>query len=145
MFVLVTSIVACGGGSTVPSATPAAPVAAPDAPAAGAKLALSGTINYAGPVTAQAVFVSVKDPSHPGPPLAAKKLPPGPFPMTFSLGDADVMPMGGGRAMPANVTLTVTLDGDGDAMSKDPADPKAVVETASEKADLKVDLAATPQ
>ena len=106
------------------------------------KLALSGTIAYAGPVSGVAVFVSVKDPGRPGPPLAALKLPPGPFPLAFSLTEANLMQMGGAPpAIPETVALVVTLDSDGDAMTKAPGDPKAMVQTASVASDLTVTLA----
>jgi hypothetical protein len=138
------SLTACGTPAAPPT-TPVAPAPAPErAPAPSATLALSGTISFAGPPRGQAVFVSVKDPAHPGPPLAAKKLPPGPFPLAFTLTQADVMQMGPPRAIPATVTLSVTLDGDGDAMSKDPADPKVVVETAAAAVDLAITLPAAP-
>jgi hypothetical protein len=123
---------------------PAPPDRAPPAeraPApAGASLELSGTIAYDGPAKGAAVFVAVKDPSQPGPPLAAKKLPPGPFPLTFSLTDADRMPMGGGRALPEKVTLLVRLDADGDAMTKDPSEPSATQELPARSADLAITL-----
>ncbi|MEQ1567297.1 MAG: hypothetical protein ABMA64_16770 [Myxococcota bacterium] len=140
-------LAACGAppAPSAPSAAPseaqAAPVAEAPPAATGAALALSGTITYDGPVTGAAVFVSVKDPAHPGPPLAAKKLPPGPFPLAFTLTDADRMQMGGGGALPASVNLVVRLDGDGDAMTKVPTEPVATVETAASNAAVAVTLA----
>lgn len=129
-------LAACGSTPTTP---PAPPAAAP--PAAGASLSLAGTVVYDGVVSGQAVFVSVKDPSHPGPPLAAKKLAPGPFPLAFTLTDADLMGMGGARPVPATVALTVRLDGDGDAMTKDASEPIATVETAASATGLTLTLA----
>jgi hypothetical protein len=132
-------LAACGTSETPPSAPPVLPDR--EAPAASAKLDLSGTIAFTGETKAVALFVSVKDPANPGPPLAAKQLPAGPFPMSFTLTDADVVQMGAGpRPMPATVALTVRLDTDGNAMSKDPTDPIATLETPSASKDLALTL-----
>ena len=138
------------GHTPAPGAAPApvgaAPAGSPEAPAAaGGKLALSGTITYDGAFTGTGVFVSVKDPANPGPPLAAKQLPPGPFPLAFELSEADVVQMGAApRAMPATVALTVRFDMDGNAMSKDPSEPMATLETPATASGLAVPLAAAP-
>lgn len=144
---LVAFLVACSTPAPTPPtpAAPEAPPAAAPAPsegASGATLSLSGTISYAGPVDAQAVFVSIRDPANPGPPLAAKKLPPGPFPLAFTLTQADVMQMGAPRPIPDKVSLVIRLDKDGDAMTKDAADPNVTVETTASAADVAVTLAA---
>ena len=70
---------------------------------------------------ASTIYVSVKD--GPGPPLAAKKLPVGPFPMEFTLTMADRPPMAASRPMPAAFDVTVRADLDGNAMTKDPSEP----------------------
>lgn len=57
-----------------------------------------------------------------GPPSAALKLPVSSFPMSFRIGPGN-SPMGG--PFPAEMTLTARLDADGNAMTKDPADPSA--------------------
>ncbi|MEZ4241210.1 MAG: hypothetical protein R3F59_34630 [Myxococcota bacterium] len=135
---LLGALTACSGGSPATSA-PEAPVeraspAPPAAPAeAGAKLALEGTITFEGDAQGAAVFVSVKDPAKPGPPLAAKKLPAGPFPLTFDLTEADVVQMGPHpRALPAEVVLTARLDAVGDPMSMADTEPAAELKTPSE-------------
>ena len=149
VLLLATVLAACGSAPTAPhddghpptAKAEAKEPAAPEAPPASAKLALSGTITYAGKIEGPSLFVSVKDPSKPGPPLAAKQLPPGPFPMDFTLTDADVVQMGAApRAIPANVALTVRLDADGDAMTKAPTEPIATMETPATSAGLAVTL-----
>ena len=121
---------ACGGNTAhEPAPAPHEPPAPAAAPAEAGTLALSGTVTFEGSTDAAAVFVSVKDPNQPGPPLAAKKLPPGPFPLSFSLTSGDIMQMGPTpRAIPETVVLSITLDKDGDAMTKEPTDPKAVLQ-----------------
>ena len=73
---------------------------------------------------AKALFVSIKDPAG-GPPLAAKKLPVGPFPMTFEVTSADRLPMGGSRPTPDAVDVTIRLDFDGNAMPRADGEPAA--------------------
>lgn len=133
-------------GSAPVGSAPAAPEGDRAAPkSAPGTLDLSGTITFAGEFTGSAVFVSVKDPSNPGPPLAAKQLPPGPFPLAFTLGQADVVQMGAApRAMPATVALTVRFDVDGNAMSKDPSEPMATLDTPATASGLSVPLAVSP-
>lgn len=58
--------------------------------------------------------------ARPGPPLAVKRLDPGPFPMAFSLGPSDVMIQGVPFAGP--IRLTARLDRDGDPLTRDPDD-----------------------
>ena len=57
-----------------------------------------------------------------GPPIAVKRIEATSFPVNVDLSSADSM-MGG--ALPANVRVEARLDADGNAMTKDPADPKA--------------------
>lgn len=131
----------CGTGAA-PETPGAAPDASREAPAA-AKLDLSGTITFDGAFTGAAVFVFVKDPANPGPPLAAKQLPPGPFPLTFTLTQADVVQMGPSvRPIPANVALSAKFDLDGNAMSKDPSEPIATLETPSTSSNLTLTMTA---
>ena len=85
---------------------------------------VSGTLTAAAPPQAAAVFVSIKAEGQPGPPLAAKRLPAGPFPLKFELTEAD-RPMANGP-IPAKVVLKATLDLDGDPMSKSPGDLEIV-------------------
>lgn len=98
----------------------AAPSAAgPAEPIASGTITLDPSVDAS---TYQAVFVSVRDPAG-GPPLAARKLPPGPFPLEFSITTADRLPMGGDRPLPSVVNVSVRLDADGDAMSRSDAEP----------------------
>lgn len=77
-----------------------------------------------------AVFVSLRDPTG-GPPLAAVRLPPGPFPLRFQVTDADAIAMGGApRPIPAVFDLSIRLDQDGNAMSRAAGEPEAVVQGA---------------
>lgn len=115
--------VARAGG---PVAGGGAPPAPPPQAAGGAVIA-SGMVDldtsrstFAG----KKVFVSIADPASPRPPLAAIQLPPGPFPMAFSITEANKLAMGGDRPIPATVILTVRLDADGNAMPA-PTDPVA--------------------
>lgn len=57
-----------------------------------------------------------------GPPIAAKRLLPSAFPLAFELSDADSM---AGEALPGRLTVEARVDRDGDAATKDPADPVA--------------------
>lgn len=76
---------------------------------------------------ASTLFVSVRDPAG-GPPLAALKLSPGPFPLTFSVTEANAIAMGGSpRPFPETLDLSVRLDEDGNAMTKDDGLPAAVL------------------
>jgi cytochrome c-type biogenesis protein CcmH len=107
-----------------PTASAAPPPPAPPAPAGG----ISGTIAISAAASAKAgpgalVFVSVRpDGQTAGPPVAAKRLPAGPFPLAFTIGPQDSMM---GLPWPDPATLDVRLDSDGNAMSKDPSDPAA--------------------
>ena len=92
--------------------------------------------------TAQAVFVSLRQPGVPGPPLAAKKLPAGPFPLTFTLTEAD-RPMAQGP-VPDTFEVKVTLDVDGDPMSKSETDLEVVQEAKKGGAPLVLKLAPRP-
>ena len=57
-----------------------------------------------------------------GPPFAAKSLPPDAFPMSFSLGPEDVLPMSGRRSFEGPMTILARLDMDGNASTKSPED-----------------------
>lgn len=63
-----------------------------------------------------------------GPPVAVKRLPPGPFPMTVQMSASDSM-MGG--ALPDPMRIEARLDSDGNAMTHDPSDPKASIDGVS--------------
>ncbi|MFM2160759.1 MAG: hypothetical protein RLZZ383_271, partial [Pseudomonadota bacterium] len=110
------------GAASTPAPAPAPPGATE--PAATDVLA-EGTITLArADAKGQVLFVSLRDPAQPGPPIAAVRLAPGPFPMTFRITGAD-RPMAMGRGVPTNVELSVRLDSDGDPMSRPPTDPAA--------------------
>lgn len=95
------------------------------APASGGEVLASGVINVKSgtPVSpSEVLFVALSDPAG-GPPLAALKLPAGPFPMNFKVTSANVISMGGPRPVPATFNLSVRLDSDGNPMTHDPGDP----------------------
>jgi tetratricopeptide (TPR) repeat protein len=124
-------------------APPMPPTAAPPAaaPASSGAVLASGTVTLApGAATAGAVlFVNLKDPAG-GPPIAAVKLPPGPFPATFRISESDRLPMSAGRPLPAKLTLTARLDSDGDAMSRPETDPSATADVAPGAEGLTLEL-----
>ncbi|MBX2798848.1 MAG: hypothetical protein KTR31_14325 [Myxococcales bacterium] len=140
-----TLLAGCPRAAETPEPAPA-PAPAEPAPAEAAEPAViaKGVITLEGEAPeAQAVFVSVKNPAVPGPPLAAKRLPPGPFPLEFTLTEAD-RPMATGE-LPESMELKVTLDIDGNAMAKSPEDLVGVVTVTKGATDLSVPLAAAPQ
>ena len=65
---------------------------------------------------------SLRDPAG-GPPVAAVRLPPGPFPMTFEVTSANLIAMGGARPVPATLDLSVRIDTDGNPMTRTDAEP----------------------
>jgi hypothetical protein len=90
---------------------------------------------------ATTLFVSVRDPAG-GPPLAALKLAPGPFPLKFVVTEANAILMGGvARPFPAKVDLTIRLDKDGDPLTKDDGLPQAILPgTTKGNAAMKITL-----
>ena len=79
---------------------------------------LSGTVALADGVsdsTQGTLFVIARG-SAGGPPLAVKRLPPGPFPLRFVLGPGDVMMAG--RPLEGEVSLAARLDRDGDPLTR---------------------------
>lgn len=100
---------------------------APAAPAAVVGASIRGTVRLADGQTSQAaetLFVIARS-SETGPPLAVKRLSPGPFPLEFEIGPADVMLPGMSFAGP--IRLSARLDRDGDPLSRDPAEPSATL------------------
>ncbi|MEM6928839.1 MAG: tetratricopeptide repeat protein, partial [Myxococcota bacterium] len=101
------------------------------APAADGELIVRGTLDIdpalRSTVPSNAVlFASVRGPSGQGAPVAAIKLAPR-FPQPFQISTADMRAMGGGaNAVPDQLTLTIRVDLDGNAMTREDA-PKAVV------------------
>lgn len=109
--------------------------AAPAAPTGAVEVLFEGTIRldpaHAGKVgTAKFVYVSLKDPAQPGPPLAALKLPAGPFPMHFEITTANVIAMGGApRPVPSTLKVAMWLDQDGNPMTRE--EPIATLDEAA--------------
>ena len=69
------------------------------------------------------VFVTARQAgSAAGPPIAAKRLAPASFPLSFELSDADSM---AGKPLPKHLSIEARVDRDGDAATRDPADPVA--------------------
>lgn len=111
---------AAGGDAALP------PPAAAD-PGAPAAALVKGRIELAPGVDGTAgkvLFVSLR-PAAGGPPVAALKLGPGPFPMDFAVTTADVLPMAGNRPLPDAFLLVARLDSDGDPLSRPETDPAA--------------------
>jgi len=123
---LLTTLTACGSDAPAEAPTPSPEAPAKKAPADEPELLVSGTISAPAELPdAAAVFVSLRTPGRRGPPLAAKKLPVGPFPMDFTITSAD-RPMVNGP-VPDSFEVKVTLDIDGNPMAKSPDDLEAVV------------------
>jgi hypothetical protein len=73
-----------------------------------------------------------------GPPLAVKRLSPGPFPMEFVLGPADVMIQG--REWSGPIRLSARVDLDGDPLSRGPGDLEAELDAPVEPGQSGLDL-----
>ncbi len=73
-----------------------------------------------------------------GPPLAVKRLPVGPFPLTFQVGPADVMLKG--RPFEGPIKLSARIDRDGDPLTREPdnlvAESAAALEPGARGAEL---------
>jgi cytochrome c-type biogenesis protein CcmH len=67
------------------------------------------------------VFVTLREGGFgAGPPLAAKRIPAGSFPMPFEIGSADSMT---GEALPDDLLVEARIDSDGDPITRPPSDP----------------------
>jgi hypothetical protein len=102
---------------------------------------IRGTIALADGVQASGavLFLIARSPGVPGPPLAVKRLPVGPFPLAFEIGPDDEMIKG--RPWVGPIALTARVDSDGDPLTKDPADPAAEagpVDPGAEGVELKL-------
>jgi cytochrome c-type biogenesis protein CcmH len=97
---------------------------APTARAAAPPDGVAGTVDLAPgvqPGRGAIVFITVRAAGAAGgPPVAAKRLPAERFPMPFAVGPADSMM---GQALPERLRVDARVDGDGDPMTRDPADP----------------------
>jgi cytochrome c-type biogenesis protein CcmH len=121
-----------GLGAAAPGAA-AAPVAAPPAPVEVGDPAQSvaGVLELDPSLAASVapgaiVFLLVRHEGvTEGPPVAVERLPASGFPLRFTIGPGQSMM---GEELPETLRLEARLDSDGDAMSRDPADPVAVAE-----------------
>jgi len=130
-------VTACG--TPEPAEPPAPEPAAAAEPAADA-LIVAGTIAAPADVSGvQAVFVSVRAKDGPPMPIAAVRLPPGPFPLDFELTEAN-RPMKTGLSVPDTFEVKVTLDVDGDPMSRTEGDRSATVTATKGARGVAIDL-----
>jgi cytochrome c-type biogenesis protein CcmH len=101
-----------------PAPTPAA-APAPSGPSVHISLSLEG----AKPSPNAVLFIMARAPGQTaGPPAAVKRIANPTFPLEIDLSAADSMM---GQPLPATVRIEARLDSDGDAMTKNPSDPKA--------------------
>jgi len=94
-------------------------------PAATGDLLVRGTLDIDPAAKAsltgrEVVFVSLKDPTQAGPPVAAIKAP-AQFPAPFQITKANMMAMGAATVVPDQLLLTARIDLDGNAMTKEDA------------------------
>ena len=82
------------------------------------------------------LFVIARNPAG-GPPAAVKRLQNVAFPVTITLSSADSMM---GQPLPAKFRLEARLDSDGDAATKPPTDPAAMLEDVTPGANVKLAL-----
>ncbi|MFT4627065.1 MAG: tetratricopeptide (TPR) repeat protein [Myxococcota bacterium] len=98
--------------------------AAPPAPTGPAEVVVSGVAELSPAIQdalsgSETLYVSLRNPAG-GPPLAAKRMPMGDWPAAFEVTTADAIAMGGApRPFPPTLRLIVTIDADGNPMSKD--------------------------
>ncbi len=102
-------------------------------PAAQNNASISGTIALDPSATGNmslpaVVFVIARGDGLEGHPLLAKRLDVASFPVNFSLGSEDSMM---GQAPPNRVSLEVRVDGDGDATTREPGAPTALLESVT--------------
>ncbi len=111
------------------AATGGSPTTAAAPPATAAGRSVSGVIELDPALAGQApagatLFLMVREARlERGPPAAVKRISPAAFPLRFELSDADSM---AGEPLPDPLRLEVRLDADGNAMTRDAADPVAV-------------------
>ena len=72
-----------------------------------------------------------------GPPVAVKRVNVTSFPVTVDLTQSDSMM---GQPLPPKMRLEARLDSDGDAMTKNPSDPSAVIDAVSTGSAVKLGL-----
>jgi cytochrome c-type biogenesis protein CcmH len=112
------SNVPVGGGAPGGSAAPA--------PAGAGAKKVSGLLELDASLQGQAfsgsiVFVTLREGGFgAGPPLAARRIPAGTFPMPFEIGAADSMT---GEPLPDDLLIEARIDSDGDPITRPPSDP----------------------
>jgi len=117
-----------------PQPAQAPPVAAPasaqtSAPSGGPSVHVSLSLAGSSPSPNAVLFVIARAAGQTaGPPAAVKRIMSPVFPMEIDLSAADSMM---GQPLPTNVRIEARLDSDGDAMTKNPADPHAIQESVS--------------
>ena len=85
---------------------------------------IRGTIRLAdGAQASGSVLFLIARTAQPGPPLAVKRLPVGPFPLAFEIGPQDEMIKG--RPWDGEIALTARVDSDGDPLTRSPTDLSA--------------------
>lgn len=115
-------------------AAPSAPAATGDAAAIQGEISLSPEL--AGSVPSGAVLFLIARTAERGPPLAVQRVTDPSFPMAFSIGPADRMI----QSMPfaGEIRISARLDGDGNAMSRNPGDLSGSSPTAHAPGDTGV-------
>jgi hypothetical protein len=105
---------------------------------------IRGTIRIANGASAsgQVLFLIARVPSQPGPPLAVKRLPVGPFPLEFEIGPDDEMIKG--RPWVGPIALSARIDSDGDPLTHDPSDLSAELASPVDPGATGVELALAP-
>jgi hypothetical protein len=113
-------------------------------PRAAAGETLRGTVRLAAGASVpegSVLFVIARSPGG-GPPLAVKRLPPGPFPIAFEIGAADAMIAG--RPFAGPISLSARIDADGDPLTRGESDLAAAHAEALEPGAAAVDLVLAP-
>ncbi|MCB9785464.1 MAG: hypothetical protein H6744_02110 [Deltaproteobacteria bacterium] len=118
------------GGAMPPGHPPMGAAGAAPADDAGGDVAIAGTVRLADGVSAPAgatLFVIARNPGvQRGPPAATRRYSAASLPLSFALGQGNVM-LGG--PFPDEVTLSARLDVDGNAMTHSPQDLEATAGT----------------
>jgi hypothetical protein len=128
----------------IPGLAQAAPEPLPVA-GGGAGETIRGSLRLQGGAAAiptGSVLFVIARPQAGGPPLAVKRLPAGPFPMSFEIGPRDAMLEG--RPFAGPIVLSARVDADGDPMTRGPEDLVAVSESPLEPGAGAVDLVLAP-
>lgn len=124
------------GGPGAPATTGMPPAAAAAEPAAppDPKRRVTGLLEIdpalAGQLPPGAVIYVMARPAGEtaGPPIGVVRLPAAGFPLRFELGDGQSM---SGAPLPDQLRLDARVDADGDAATKDPGDPRAVLDNVA--------------